>query len=77
MPILKWKLKAGLEPNLKVGRLFTNYGVEYENLTIEEEEWCRLLKKRDKAIGWNHVEHKQSSPSHYTESELVKMKNES
>ncbi len=52
VPIIKWKLKAGLETKVKVGRLFANYGEDYENLTIEEEEWFRLLKKRDKALGY-------------------------
>jgi hypothetical protein len=51
--IIKWKLKVGLETKIKPGRLFANYGEDYENLTIEEEEWFRLLKKRDKALGYD------------------------
>jgi hypothetical protein len=50
---IKWKLNSGLETKIKVGSLFTNYGEDYENLTIEEEEWFRLLKKRDKALGYH------------------------
>jgi hypothetical protein len=53
VPIIKWKIKAGLETKIKVGRLFANYGEDYENLTIEGEEWFRLLKKRDKALGYD------------------------
>ena len=53
VPIIKWKLKAGLETRIKVGMLFANYGEDFENLTIEEEEWFRLLKKRDKALGYD------------------------
>lgn len=58
VPILEWKLEVGLETKIKVGELFANYGEDYENLTIEEEEYFRLMKKRDKAIGWNPKEHK-------------------
>lgn len=53
VPIIKWKLKVGLETKIKVGRLFANYGEDYENLTIEEEEWFRLLKKRDKVLEYD------------------------
>jgi hypothetical protein len=53
LPIIKWKLSVGLETKIKVGRLFANYGEDYENLTIEEEVWFRLLKKRDKALGYD------------------------
>ena len=53
VPIIKWKLKAGLETKVKVGRLFANYGDDFDNLMIEEEEWFRLLKKRDKALGYD------------------------
>lgn len=53
VPIIKWKLNAGLETKIKPGRLFANYGEDYENQTIEEEEWFRLLKKRDKALGYD------------------------
>jgi hypothetical protein len=51
--IIKWKLNSGLETKIKVGSLFTNYGEDYENMTIEEEEWFRLLKKRDKVLGYD------------------------
>ena len=53
VPTIKWKLNVGLETKIKVGRLFANYGEDFENLTIEEEEWFRLLKKRDKALGYD------------------------
>lgn len=58
VPILEWKLEVGLETKIKVGSLFTNCGKDYENLTIEEEEYFRLMKKRHEAIGWNPKEHK-------------------
>jgi hypothetical protein len=53
VPIIKWKLSVGLETKINVGRLFANYGQDYENLTIEEEEWFRLLKRRDKALKYD------------------------
>ncbi|MGH9976246.1 MAG: hypothetical protein ACRD8Z_10490 [Nitrososphaeraceae archaeon] len=53
VPIIKWKLKVGLETKIQVGRLFTKYGEDYENLTIEEEEWFRLLRKQDEAYGYD------------------------
>jgi hypothetical protein len=53
VPIIKWKLSVGLETKIKPGRLFVNYGEDYENLTIEEEEWFRLLKKRHKVLGYD------------------------
>jgi hypothetical protein len=53
VPIIKWKLNVGLETKIKLGRLFANYGEEYENLTVEEEEWFRLLKKRNEKLGYD------------------------
>lgn len=53
VPIIKWKLTAGLETKIRIGRVFANYGEDYENLTIEEEEWFRLLEKRDKMLGYD------------------------
>lgn len=51
-PIIKWKLAEGLETKIQVGSLFRNYGEDFEHMTIEEEEWFRLLKKRDEALGF-------------------------
>jgi hypothetical protein len=52
-PVIKWKLAEGLETKIKVGNLFKNYGEDFEHLTIEEEEWFRLLKRRDEAYGFD------------------------
>ncbi|MGH9979396.1 MAG: hypothetical protein ACRD8Z_26705 [Nitrososphaeraceae archaeon] len=53
-PILKWKLSVGLEKMREdhVG-IFVNYGEDFQNLTIEEWEYCRLEKKLDQIIGYD------------------------
>ena len=56
VPILKWKISVGLERDRSLeegNRYFINYGEDFENKTIEEEEYFRLMLKRDKAIGYD------------------------
>jgi hypothetical protein len=53
VPILKWKISVGLERKFAPGECFINYGEDYQNKTIEEEEYFRLMLKRDKAIGYD------------------------
>lgn len=53
VPILKWKISVGLERKFGPGECFINYGEDYQNKTIEEEEYFRLMLKRDKAIGYD------------------------
>ena len=53
-PILRWKIEVGLEkkPESRPG-IFINYGADFQNPTIEEYEYCRLLKKHHEAIGYD------------------------
>lgn len=53
VPILKWKISVGLERKFGPGECFINYGEDYKNKTVEEEEYFRLMLKRDKAIGYD------------------------
>jgi hypothetical protein len=55
-PISKWKLDVGLErkhTDQSALGYFVNYGVDFQNPTIEEYEFFRLDKKRDEAMGYN------------------------
>lgn len=45
VPILKWKMSVGLERNFEPGECFINYGEDYRNKTVEEEEYFRLTLK--------------------------------
>jgi hypothetical protein len=53
VPILKWKISVGLERKFGPGECFINYGEDYQNKTVEEEEYFRLMLKRDKAMGYD------------------------
>lgn len=53
VPILKWKISVGLERKFGPGECFINYGEDYQHKTIEEEEYFRLMLKRDKALGYD------------------------
>jgi hypothetical protein len=53
VPILKWKISVGLERKFGPGECFLNYGEDYQNKTVEEEEYFRLSLKRDNAIGYD------------------------
>jgi hypothetical protein len=54
-PIFKWKLKVGLEKrHERAGPgYFSKYGQDFQNPTIEEYEYFRLLRKQHEAIGYD------------------------
>lgn len=51
VPILKWKMRVGLERNFGPAECFINYGEDYRNKTAEEEEYFRLTLKHHKVMG--------------------------
>lgn len=51
IPILKWKISVGLERKFGPGECFINYGEDYQNKTVEEEEYFRLTLKHHKVMG--------------------------
>lgn len=53
VPILKWKISVGLERNFEPGECFINYGEDYRNKTVEEEEYFRLTLKHHKVMGYD------------------------
>jgi hypothetical protein len=53
VPILKWKISVGLERNFGPGECFINYGEDYRNKTVEEEEYFRLTLKHHKVMGYD------------------------
>ena len=52
VPILKWKMRVGLERKFGPGECFINYGEDYRNKTVEEEEYFRLTLKHHKVMGY-------------------------
>jgi hypothetical protein len=53
VPILKWKISVGLERKFGPGECFINYGEDYQNKTVEEEEYFRLIREYHEAIGYD------------------------
>lgn len=51
--ILKWKISVGLERKFGPGECFINYGEDYQNKTVEEEEYFRLTLKHHKVMGYD------------------------